>query len=129
VTGYDALADTSVFIALEQGRPMLGDPPAELVVSWITIAELRAGVLDASTSEEQSQRTLTLRQAEQLEPLPVDRAVAFAWADLRVALREAKRVLGGNDMLIAATAIAHDLPLVTQDRDYVDVPGLEVIRV
>jgi predicted nucleic acid-binding protein len=32
-------------------------------------------------------------------------------------------------MLIAATAIAHGVPLGTQDQDYVDVPGLEVIRV
>ena len=125
----DALADTSLFIALEQGRPMLDDPPARLMVSWITIAELRAGVLEASTPTERSLRAVTLHQARGLDPLPVDRAVAFAWAHLRTALREAKRVLTGNDLLIAATAIAHGVPLVTQDRDYVDVPGLDVIRV
>ncbi len=34
-----------------------------------------------------------------------------------------------NDSWIAATAMAHGLPVVTQDDDYVDVPGLEVIRV
>jgi len=125
----NALADTSVFIALEQGRPMLADPPAGLMVSWITIAELRAGVLEASTPTQRSLRAATLHQARRLDPLPVDRAVAFAWAHLRAALREAKRMLTGNDMLIAATAIAHGVPLVTQDRDYVDVPGLDVIRV
>jgi predicted nucleic acid-binding protein len=124
-----ALADTSLFIALEQGRPMLGDPPAELLVSWITIAELRAGVLQANTPTERSLRAVTLHQATELHPLPVDRAVALAWARLRAALREIKRSLLGNDLLIAATAIAHGLPLVTQDRDYADVPGLEVIRV
>jgi hypothetical protein len=47
---------------------------------------------------------------------------------LRTALREVKRSLTGNDPLIAATAVAHGVPLVTQDRDYVDVPGLQVIR-
>jgi len=32
-----------------------------------------------------------------------------------------------NDSWIAATAIAHRLPLVTQDRDYAGVPGLDVV--
>jgi predicted nucleic acid-binding protein len=124
-----ALADTSLFIALEQGRSLLSQPPDTLMVSWITIAELRAGVLQASTPEEYSLRSVTLHQAEELEPLPVDQGVALAWAELRAALGGAKRTLTGNDLLIAATAVAHDVPLVTQDRDYVDVPGLEVIRV
>jgi predicted nucleic acid-binding protein len=54
--------------------------------------------------------------------------VALAWASLRRALRDRKRKMPANDSWIAATAIAHRLPVVTQD-DYVDVPGLEVIRV
>lgn len=102
---------------------------ARLMVSWITIAELRAGVLEAGTPTERSLRAVTLHQATELDPLPVDRAVAYAWAHLRAALRDVKRALSGNDLLIAATAIAHGVPLVTQDRDYVDVPGLAVIRV
>jgi predicted nucleic acid-binding protein len=56
----DNPTDTSLFIAVEQGRPMLADPPAELMVSWITIAELRAGVLLASTPTESSLRAVTL---------------------------------------------------------------------
>jgi hypothetical protein len=35
--------------------------------------------------------------------------------------------LATNDGWIAATAIAHGLPLVTQDRDYDGVPGLDVV--
>jgi predicted nucleic acid-binding protein len=34
-----------------------------------------------------------------------------------------------NSSWIAATAIAHGLPLVSRDADYDDVPGLHVIRV
>jgi predicted nucleic acid-binding protein len=33
-----------------------------------------------------------------------------------------------NDSWIAATALAHSIPVVTQDADYDDVPGLEIIR-
>ena len=37
--------------------------------------------------------------------------------------------MGLNDSWIAATALAHDVPVITQDADYVAVAGLEVIRV
>jgi predicted nucleic acid-binding protein len=71
----------------------------------------------------------TLDLALRTSPLPVDRAVAAAWAQLRRALRDRKRTMPVNDSWIAATAMAHGLPVVTQDEDYVSVPGLAVIRV
>ncbi|HST65241.1 MAG TPA: PIN domain-containing protein, partial [Mycobacteriales bacterium] len=95
----------------------------------VTIAELRAGVLSAVTSGEHDLRLRTLQQAQRVDPLPIDRRVAYSWAELRGALGQLKRRLDENDAWIAATAIAHRLPLVTQDLDFRDVPGLEVIRV
>ena len=64
-----------------------------------------------------------------IEPITVTAEVAEAWAGLRLALREAGARLPINDSWIAATALAHDLPVVTQDRDFADVPGLSVIAV
>jgi predicted nucleic acid-binding protein len=125
----EALADTSVLVALETGRPMLARPPAELAVSVITIAELRLGVLAATTPTEYTLRQLTIQQACRIEPLRADRTVADAWAEMRYGMRDRKRRLGWNDAWIAATAIANGLPLLTQDRDFLDVPGLEVILV
>ena len=61
--------------------------------------------------------------------MPVDTAVADAWARLREAMRARGRRMPINDSWIAATAIAHAVPVVTQDDDYADVPGLVVIRV
>jgi predicted nucleic acid-binding protein len=59
----------------------------------------------------------------------VDESVAYAWATLRLALRDAGRRMPINDSWIAATAIANDLAVASQDSDYDDVPGLRVIRV
>jgi predicted nucleic acid-binding protein len=129
LTGVDALADTSAFVALEQGRLLRTPMPQQLAVSYVTIGELIAGLLAARTPSEQKQRLRTLLQANQLRPLRVDGRVALAWAELRGILRESKRTLDTNDSLIAATAFAHRLPLVTQDDDYGDIPGLAVIRV
>jgi len=125
-----ALADTSVFIAREQGRAFA--PPAvegdDIAVSVVAVAELRLGVLLADDVESRSQRLATLRLAEELEPLPVDDAVGVAWARLVATLRAGGRRMPINDSWIAATALAHDFALVTQDADYDDVPGLRVVK-
>ena len=124
------LADTSVFIAREAARPLMMDSlPDELGVSVITIGELRAGVLAASDVETRDVRLATLTAALALDPIPIDEAVADSWARLRIVLRDGSFRMPVNDSWIAATAMALEVPLVTQDEDYVDVPGLDVIHV
>ena len=123
------LADTSVFIAHEQDRPTRGVPPRRVAVSVITVGELRLGVLAAPDEQTRAQRLETLVTAERLDPLLIDRAVTVAWASLRLALRDLGRRMPLNDSWIAATAIAHRIPIVSQDADYDDLPLLAVIRI
>jgi predicted nucleic acid-binding protein len=124
------LADTSLLIAFEAGRPLADLPlPERLAVSIITIGELRAGVLAADDLDVRDRRLMTLSTALALDPVPIDSAVAEAWARLRIALRESGRRMPVNDSWIAATAIALDVAIVTQDDDYDGVPGLDVIKV
>jgi len=123
------LADTSLFIAMEQRRPLHGEPPERIAISVVTVGELRLGVLAAMDGPTRALRLETLTRAELLGPLPVERQVAGAWAALRLALREEGRRMPVNDSWIAATAIAHDIPVVSQDDDYDGVPDLTVIRV
>lgn len=123
------LADTSLFIALEQERPLAGTPPERIAVSVVTVAELRLGVLAAGDGPTRARRLETLTRADALDPLPVDRPVAAAWATLRLALRDAGKRMPLNDSWIAATALARNIPVVSQDADYDDVPGLAVLRV
>ena len=126
----DALADTSVFVAHESGRALRAEAlPDRLAVSVITIGELRAGVLAARDLETRDRRLATLTAALALDPVPIDEEVASAWARLRVTLRDLGLAMPINDSWIAATAIAMGVPVVTQDDDYVEVPGLRVIHV
>jgi len=124
-----ALADTSLFIAVEPDRPLSSRPPGRVAVSVVTVAELRLGVLAAHDGPTRAQRLETLSAAASLDPLPIDEGVAHAWATLRLALRDAGQRMPINDSWIAATAIANDLPVASQDGDYDDIPGLRVIRV
>jgi predicted nucleic acid-binding protein len=124
------IADTSVFIAREFGRPLTEtDLPDELAISVITIGELRSGVLAAVDLETRDRRLATFSEALALDPLPVDQAVAEAWARLRVLLRDMQKHMPVNDSWIAATAMSLGVPVVTQDEDHVEVPGLKIVRV
>jgi predicted nucleic acid-binding protein len=124
------LADTSVFIAGESGRALRRDLlPEELAVSVITIGELRAGVLAADELATRDRRLQTLTQALALQPVPVDDQVAEAWSRLRLLLRDSGQRMAVNDSWIAATAMSLNVAVVTQDDDYVNVPGLEVLIV
>lgn len=124
------LADTSVFVAMESGRPLQDDRlPDELRVSVITLAELEAGVLAAQTIADRAARLATLERVAAVEPLPVDAAAAAAWARLRVEIHQAGRRVNVNDLWIAAVALANDLPVVSQDDDFAVLAELGLLTV
>lgn len=122
------LLDTSVFVGREQGRD-LGDLPEEGLVSVITTAELRIGVLVAADPRTRARRLRTLQAVEAVEPLPVDDAVGREFAEIVAESRRGGRKPKLLDALIAATAKAHDLPIYTQDADFKAIPNLEVVMI
>ena len=128
------LLDTSVFIARESGRAV-ANLPQRVALSVITIGELHLGVLNADDSLTRSRRADTLALARAADPIPVSEAVMVSWARLVADCRAAgvHRAVKLTDALIAATAIEHGLPVVTQaadlDRIASACPALSVIKV
>jgi hypothetical protein len=94
----------------------------------VTIAELRMSVLAAADTGTRERRLAALMSAMAFDPLLIDDAVAEAWAGLRVRLRDHGLRMPVNDSSIAATAIALRVPVLTQDADYIELEGLDVIR-
>lgn len=127
------LLDTSVFIAEENGRQLHRDKlPDEMAVSIITKAELRAGVLAAENVEIRDRRLSTLESLQDTTVLPIWGGVDRAWAGMRAYLAASGRRVGVNDLWIAATAAAHEIPVLTRDHDLYavnGVMGLTVIEV
>jgi len=127
------LLDTSAVIASEEGRPLNEEAlPAETVISIVTVAELRAGVLGAPDIEIRDRRLATLERASNAAVFPIDRRVAETWAGMRAYLAASGGRVSVNDLWIAATAAANRMPVVTQDRDFYalsGVNGLTVIEV
>lgn len=124
-----ALLDTSVFVARESGRP-LGALPDEAAISVITLAELEIGVHSARDDATRAARLATLSHArETAAALPVDTEVASAFARIVAEVRRSGGRAKIQDTWIAATALAHGVPVCTQDADFDDLPGVEVFRV
>jgi hypothetical protein len=131
VTGPNlrGLLDTDTLILLGGVRDT-EQLPLRPLISSITLAELSVGPLVAEDDEERARRQLHLQQAEQdFDPLPFDRAAAHRFGQVAASLRRQgrKRAARAYDALIAAIAMANELPLYTcNGGDYRDIDGLEV---
>ena len=124
-----AIADTSVFVAREAGRP-LAELPDEIAVSVVTAAELELGVLRATDAPTRATRLATLSRTRAAYPLlPIDDATATCFARIADQELSAGRKLRRHDTWIAATALRHDAAVVTQDADFTAFDAVEVIRV
>jgi predicted nucleic acid-binding protein len=123
--GRRGLIDTSVAIELNKGEPVRCG--TELAASALTIAELTGGLNAASDALERWRRQRQLRQIEaSIEALPFDFLCAKAYGLVYAAIeRTGRKPRGGRavDLMIAATALAHELPLYTLNPR--DLRGLE----
>ena len=127
------LIDTSVVIDL--GRVDPADLPSEIAVSAVTLAELAAGPHATADLDERARRQDRLQRTEvTFESLSLDQAVARAYGRVYAAVASAGRKARGRrafDLLIAATALAAELPLYTRNpSDFQELDGLlEVVSV
>jgi predicted nucleic acid-binding protein len=124
-----ALLDTSFVIALARGEEIeLDRQPQEAAISAVTLCGLHHGVLMAD-EDDRARRLAALAYAERrFAVLPVDDRVAPHYGRLLAASRRRRgRRLRTADALIAATAAAHRLPLITKDRDFIGLDGVDVI--
>lgn len=118
------LLDTSVLIDFDQIDS--AQLPDEAAVSAVTVAELAAGPQAAGDATERARRQDRLQwAASRWDPLPVDTEVARAYGRIYASVRESGRSSRRRFgyLLIAATALAHALPLYTRNPD--DFTGLE----
>lgn len=113
------LLDTSVVIDLE-AIPATA-LPIEVAISSVTLAELAAGPHATDDPAERSRRQDRLQRTEAtFDPLPFDADAARAYGRIFAAVAGAGRKPRGAravDLLIAATALAEQLPLYTRNPD------------
>ena len=124
------LLDTSVLVAIENGRPLRTEAFAETsAISVVTRAELRVGIFAAEDIETRDRRLMTFELANRIVTLPVDEKVSRAWSQMRAYMQASGKKIEVNDMWIAATAAAHEIPVLTQDQDFDALHGITGLTV
>ena len=124
--------DTSTLILLGRITPLDALPEAAFITA-VTLAELSVGPLVATTDEDRVARQAHLQAAEaDFDPIPFDAAAARAFGGVAASLRRngRKATARAYDAMIAATAIAADLPVYTcNPSDFLGIDGLELVEV
>ncbi len=121
------LIDTSVVIDIENVAP--DALPSEMAIAAVTLAELAAGPHAAGDPTERARRQERLQRAEAtFDAIPFDAAAARAYGRLYAEVASVERKARGKralDLLIAATALAAELPLYTRNPS--DFDGLRTL--
>ena len=121
--------DTSTIVLFERIADVSTLPEVPMITA-VTLAELSVGPLVASNPREQAIRQLRLQQAEaDFQPLPFDAAAARYFGRVAASIRRAGRKSSARafDAMIAATAIANDLPLFTcNPSDFENIDDLDL---
>ena len=125
------ILDTTTVVLLDRLHP--DDLPSEPVITSVTLAELSVGPLVTDDPGERAARQVRLQEAEAaFDPLPFDAAAARAFGRVAAALRRSGRRVRPRafDALIAATAIANDLPVFTcNPRDFAGIDEVAIVPV
>jgi tRNA(fMet)-specific endonuclease VapC len=131
-----ALIDSSVFIAGERGRIDLAELLASLrgeplALSAVTASELLYGLYRSRTPEQRERRSAYVDAIlTQMTVLAFDLAVARVHSAVSAELDRSGGRVGAHDLMIAATAMAHDYRVATRDlRSFPRIRGLETLRI
>lgn len=123
--------DTNAVVLLERLRTE--DLPNEPVITAVTLAELSAGPMATDDAAERESRQTRLQETEAaFDPLPFDAAAARVFGRVAATLRRAGRRVQPRafDALIAAGAIAQDLPVYTcNPRDFAGIEELALVPI
>jgi tRNA(fMet)-specific endonuclease VapC len=127
----DAVVDTDVvsFPLKRDTRPELYQPHLlnrRLVVTFMTVAELERSALTRQWGE--GRETRMPEQLRNFVTYPFEPPLCLKWAEVTAAADASGHPIGCADAWIAATAMLHEIPLITHNRrDFAGVPGLAII--
>jgi tRNA(fMet)-specific endonuclease VapC len=124
------MLDTNICIAVMKGRPAVQSKisnidPAEIGISSIVLAELAYGVWKSSQKERNTQALTDFCSICSVWDWPA--AAADTYGEIRGFLEQQGRIIGANDLLIAAHTKYLNAVLITNNtREFNRIPGLPI---
>jgi predicted nucleic acid-binding protein len=126
------IVDTNVFIAIERRGDQVDlspwGPSEDVFMSVVTVSELLMGVYRADNESRRESRSAFVESIiESVSVLDFTTDIARTHSQLHARLAEQGQLIGAHDLIIAATALRHQLTLVTDNvREFRRVPDLKV---
>ncbi len=121
------LFDTDVLIAYLRGYPQavellknLAAQQSDFLISPVTVIEIEAGIRDAEKAK-------TYELLDIFDVCAVDRSIAHLAGSFLRKYRKKGVTLGLGDVIIAATAVTHDLTLITYNMSHYPMSGLQIL--
>jgi predicted nucleic acid-binding protein len=106
----------------------LGRHEPELAVDPVILGEIRFGILLLARGRRRSRLEGWFEDGiQRLQCIPWEASTGLRWAELLAALRARGRAMPIKDSLIAATALSHDLEVVTLNRRDFDAAGVRIV--
>jgi predicted nucleic acid-binding protein len=127
----DLIADTSFLVGIWRRQPWAlqfaeVQWSRAIGIPWVVRGEFLHGAHRAGHNQEDVRRFLDLGIPVN-DPTPVIDTYARVCADLQTKAAPTYRMIGQNDLWIAATALSFACPLVTRNRrHFAEIPGLQV---
>jgi predicted nucleic acid-binding protein len=127
------MLDTNVFIHCERSRVPVDfsqwEEYGDVYISAVTASELLVGVHYAENDAHRTRRSAFVEAVLAKVPiLGFETEEARVHAGLFAALSKQGQMIGAHDLMIAATAIAHNCAVLTENiREFARVPGLETV--
>ncbi len=126
------MLDTNAFVdhlrrgpASKVTAKLLAAPPGSIYLCTVVLAELLYGAVRSGPTNEAANRALIAGLRAQFPTLPFDERAAEEYGKLRAHLAGLGQLIGPNDLMIAAIALANGMTLVTHNTaEFSRVPGL-----
>ncbi len=127
MTGNKFLLDTNIISAWLKGESAIADKidkASEILIPVVVIGELYYDALFSTQTEKNISDIQSITRHYNL--LPTDEFTAFAYGDIKAALRKKGKPIPENDIWIAAIARQHGLTVVTRDKHFGEIEGLKI---
>ena len=121
--------DTNVIIRIIKGDIVTADKARKFKnvhIPVIVLGELMFGAEKSQLKAENRDKYLQFCLSYPL--LDVNQSVALEYGKIKNVLQAHGNIMPENDMWIAATAIANNMTVITQDRHFEHIPNLNVIK-